>query len=78
MEKETTLREKLHQYIDIADDKKLEAIYVLVENDIEKGNVYSKEDIEQFYDRRRRNMEVGGQNYSVEESISRIRKNTKG
>jgi hypothetical protein len=78
MEKATTLREKLHQYIDIADNKKLEAIYVLVENDIEKGNVYSKEDIEHFYDRRKRNMEEVDQSYSVDESISRIRKNPKG
>jgi hypothetical protein len=78
MENDMTLREKLHKYIDIADKKKLEAIYVLVENDIVKGNIYSKEDIEHFYDRRRRNMEEGGQNYSVDESISLIRKNSKG
>jgi hypothetical protein len=31
-----TIREKLHNFIDTADDKKVEAIYTLVEDDIEE------------------------------------------
>ena len=31
-----TIREKLHNFIDTAHDKKVEAIYTLVENDIEE------------------------------------------
>jgi hypothetical protein len=31
-----TIREKLHNFIDTAEDKKVEAIYILVEDDIEE------------------------------------------
>jgi len=34
---DNNLKEKLHQYIDVADEKKLAAIYTLVEEDIATG-----------------------------------------
>jgi len=34
-----TIRKKLHDYINIADDKKVEAIYTIVEDDLENGTV---------------------------------------
>lgn len=32
----TTLKKKLHEYIESADEKKLKAIYVMVEDDLER------------------------------------------
>ena len=72
-----SLRDKLHHYIDVADEQKLQAIYVLLEGEIEKEYVYSKEDIEMFYERRRRHVAGDGKSYNVEESINRIRQNPK-
>lgn len=37
------LRDKLHHYIDTIEDKKLEAMYVLFENEIEEEDIYSDE-----------------------------------
>jgi hypothetical protein len=34
----TTIRQKLHEYIKIADDKKVKAIYTIVESDINEMN----------------------------------------
>ena len=34
----TTIRQKLHEYIKVADDKKVKAIYTIVESDINEMN----------------------------------------
>lgn len=34
------IRKKLHQYIDIADEKKLKAIFTMVEDEIEETSVF--------------------------------------
>ncbi|CAN5345630.1 hypothetical protein BH11BAC5_BH11BAC5_32810 [soil metagenome] len=39
----TELRDKLHLYIDKVEDKKLEALYVLFEHEIEEDDIYSDE-----------------------------------
>lgn len=31
----SVIRERLHSYLDVADDKKVKALYTLIENDIE-------------------------------------------
>ena len=33
----STIKEKLHHYIDVADDKKIEAIFTAMESDIEES-----------------------------------------
>lgn len=67
------LRDKLHQYIDVADEQKLQAIYVFLENEMEKQATYSTEEIALFYSRRKSYLAGEGKNYSVEESVNRIR-----
>ena len=46
--KPTQIREKIHQYINKVDEKKLEAIYTIFEGDMEGSYTYSKEEIEMF------------------------------
>ena len=74
MQNTGSLRDKLHQYIDVADEHKLQAIYTLLEGEIEMEHIYSKEDIEKFFARRERYLAGEGESISVEESINRIRK----
>ena len=60
------LRETLHQYIDTADERKLEAIYTLVEDGIRKKYDYTKEELDEIYKRRKdyRDGKVEAINYS--------------
>lgn len=37
------IREKLHEYIRVADDKKIKAIYTMVESDLDKVQWYNDE-----------------------------------
>lgn len=42
------IRQQLHQYIDVADDKKIEAVYTIVQRDM--GNEkYTPEELDKFY-----------------------------
>jgi len=62
------IREQLHQYIDIADDKKVEAIYTLRQNDIEHKYSYSAEEIGILHERAEKYLKGEGKTYSVEEA----------
>lgn len=46
------LRETLHQYIDTADERKLQAIYTFVEDGIREKHNYIKEEFDEIYKRR--------------------------
>ena len=67
-----SIKDKLHQYIDIADETKLQAIYTLLEDEINQS--YSKEDIELFHQRRQNYLQEPGETYTADESLSSIRK----
>ncbi len=67
-----SLKEKIHLYIETADEQKLQAIYTLLEDEINRS--YSKEDIELFHQRRQNYLEEPGETYTADESISSIRK----
>ncbi len=56
----TVIREKLHDYIDIADSKKLEAIYSMIEDGVlENVGVWENEEFLNEFDRRFEELESG-------------------
>ena len=69
-------RKQLHQYIDVADDAKIEAIYQLVEK--EPGHEkYSPDDLAEFYNRLEKYYKGEMPAYSMEEAHSYVRLNKK-
>jgi hypothetical protein len=50
------IKEKLHHYIDTADEKKLQAIYTILEGEIEGEYFYTQDEINMFYDRREKQL----------------------
>lgn len=75
MDRATEIRDKLHHYIDVADEQKLHAIYVLLEDEISWQ--YSSEDIAEFQRRRQLHLAGISKSYTVEESLNAIREQTK-
>ncbi len=71
--KVTELREKLHQYIDKANEARLDEIYKIIEEE-DIAWKYSPEDLKMFYQRRSSYLKGEGKNYTMEESINSIRK----
>lgn len=67
-----SIKQRLHEYIDSAEDKKLKAIYTLLENDIEDEYQLTDEQKAEL-DRRLYNYQNGiGKNYTWEETIVHI------
>ncbi|OSZ82596.1 hypothetical protein CAP35_04835 [Chitinophagaceae bacterium IBVUCB1] len=65
-----TIRKKLHEYLDTADDKKIKAMYTLLESEIEEHG-YSDEFIA-LLKKRENYYKNGGTMISAEESKKRI------
>ena len=68
------LRERLHEYIDTADEQHLTAIYELVESG---QNTYDEATIKMFHERRDRHLQGLGKSYTAEESLRLIREHKK-
>lgn len=56
----TAIRQKLHNYLKVADDKKVKAIYTMIEEDIEKSAVEYTNDFKKELDRRYAYYKSGG------------------
>jgi len=67
------IRQKLHDYIDSADQRKLEAIYVILEEDIEHGPGYSEATIAMLHARRNNHLNGSGTSYTVAETLASAR-----
>ena len=63
-----TIKEKLHHYIDTADEKKLQATYTILEDEIEGEFFYTPDEIKIFYDRRQKHLNGESKSYSVDEA----------
>ena len=46
------IKETLHEYIDMADDKKLKATYIILKDSIAGKNEFSEDELAHIYDRR--------------------------
>lgn len=66
------LKERLHEYIEQADDKHLEAIYVLIEKEI-PSNQYDATTLDELHQRRNNYVKGISKSYTVDEAISSIR-----
>lgn len=72
------LREKLHEYIDHADERHLNAIYTLLgdsapHTDDISNMVLDNDDMERLYQRRENHRNGISKSYTVEESMEMIR-----
>ena len=69
-----SIRSKLHEYIDIADESKLEAIYAIMESDIEVHGNYTASDIALLHERRTKHLDGSSKSYTISESLEQVRK----
>jgi len=70
-----SVKEKLHEYIDHADEKKVQAIYTLVENELEdRSDLYDEATLNSFRKTSKDYSAGKEKGYPVEESMNRIRK----
>ena len=67
------LRQKLHQFIDTIEEKKIKAIYTLFENEIEQSEVVYTDEFKAELDRRVEYYKNGGKMVSPTEMNKRIR-----
>jgi len=64
----TAMRKKLTEYMQTADDKKVRALYTIVEEDITEGPVWDKEFIEEMDRREKSFLDGTAQMYTLEEA----------
>ena len=69
------IREKLHEYIDTADEKKLEAIYTLLQDNIDSDNEYSNSELAEIYARRSKYKNGEEQVMNTEDFVTYVRRN---
>ncbi len=77
--KREELKQKLHRYIDTANEKKLKAIYTMLEEEIEEtGDWWNDEVFVAALEQREENYLNGtAKTYSIEESVSRAKAEVK-
>lgn len=68
----SAIRQKLHNYLEVADDKKVKAIYTMMEEDIEKSAVQYTDDFKKELDRRYAYYKSGGKMVSADEANKQI------
>ena len=71
----TVLRGKLHEYISIADELHLNAIYLLLEDKMpfSANNVYDEETLNMLHKRRESHLNGISKSYTAEDSIELVK-----
>jgi hypothetical protein len=69
------IREALHEYIDTADEKKLEAIYTVLKDSIDPDYKYQANELEAVYARRELYKEGISEIMTTEEFVRYVRQN---
>jgi hypothetical protein len=69
------LKETLHEYIDTADDKKLEAIYTILKDSISPDYEYNKDELDAIYARRNEYKNNEAETMSAEDFLTYVRQN---
>jgi hypothetical protein len=67
------IRRQLHEYIDIADDHRVEAIYTLLIGEKERNYSYSADELHLLHERAESYLKNGGATYTPEISHAKIR-----
>ena len=69
------IRQKLHNYLEVADDKKVKAIYTMMEAEIEENDIEYSDEFKNELDRRYTEYKEGNAKIvTAEESSKRIEK----
>lgn len=71
-----TMKQRLHHYLEVVDEKHLEAIYTLLERDLNLLSQYDDGTLNMLYQRREYHLEGKSQSYSVEETLNLVREQT--
>ena len=69
------IRETLHEYIDTADEKKLEAIYTILKDSIGTNYEYSIDELAAIYARRNSYKNAEAPTLTTEEFLQFVRQN---
>lgn len=69
------LRQKLHHYIETAQDKKVKAIFTMVEDEIEETYNYWKDEsfVSELKRRQKAYIEGSSKTYSLEQTVARAK-----
>ena len=70
------IKEKLHAYIEVAEERKLKAIYILLEHDMDNHD-FDDETVKMLEERHDEFIKSGSKGYTVEESFECIKNNMK-
>lgn len=64
------IRQRLHDYIDSVDENKLQAMYVILQTDIEHTHSYSDVTMAMLHQRRDNHLNGGSKSYTVAQTLA--------
>jgi len=71
----SSIRKQLHNYLEVADDKKIKAIYIMMENEVKKSALDYTDGLKEELDRRSADYKNGKTKFiTARESKKRINK----